>query len=118
MSLKPTRDLVLRKLRDCFPDSREADDALKILDTYGAWSWFSGRERVQLAILMLSHGDLNRLRQLTKLAKGDYRDVLGEAEYPEESEASSTTTSSEEMDAIRKRDRHQYEAWLRSSRGE
>ena len=34
MSLEPTRELVLKKLRDRFPDPKIAADALLVLDTY------------------------------------------------------------------------------------
>jgi hypothetical protein len=48
---------------------------------------FDGNERirVQLAILALSGGDLEHLRDMVRAAQLDYRDVLYWAEYPEES---------------------------------
>ena len=113
MSLHPSRDLVLKKLRDCFPDSRAAAEALAILDTYGKERWHRECERVQLAMLKQCGGDLVRLQQLAGLADRDYRDALVGAEHPEEFPASSKT-SQQEMVAIRKRDRAQYEAWLES----
>jgi hypothetical protein len=113
MPLEPTRDLVLKKLRDCFPDSQVAAEALAILDGYGTQPWHRERERVHLAILKQCAGDLVRLRQLARLADRDYRDALVGAEYPEQFSASSKT-SPEEMAAIRRRDRAQYEAWLES----
>lgn len=42
-----------------------------------------GRERVQVAILKVSVGDVNRLMTAVAAAKRDYRDVLWWAEYPE-----------------------------------
>ena len=42
------------------------------------------RERVQLAILKLSDGNEDKLREFVAVAKRDYRDVLFWAEYPEE----------------------------------
>jgi hypothetical protein len=113
MPLQPSRDLVLMKLRDCFPDARSSEDARAVLDTYGTKSWHRERDRVQLAILMQSCGDLKRLRQLAEVADRDYRDALVGAEYPQEFQASSKT-SPQEMGAIRARDRQQYEAWLQS----
>ena len=113
MPLQPSRDLVLKKLHDCFPDAQAAADALAVLDGYGTQPWHRERERVQLAVLMQCGGDLTRLRQLAGLAGSDYRDVLVGAERPDEFTASSET-SSEGMAAIKKRDRARYEAWLRS----
>ncbi len=104
MCPKPSRELVLKKLHDCFPDPPQAEKALVILDTYGTQKWHRERERVQLAILMQSHRELQRLKAVTKCASTDYRDVL-RAEYPEEIETASRKTPPEEMSAIRKRDR-------------
>jgi len=58
--------------------------ALELLDTYGLAAHERERERVQLAILKLSEGNEEKLRQLVDVAKRDYRDVLFWAEYPEE----------------------------------
>jgi len=44
----------------------------------------ANRERVQLAILKLSEGNEEKLREFFAVAKRDYRDVLFWAEYPEE----------------------------------
>ena len=56
------------------------------------WELFDGygveereRERVQLAILKLSAGTGEKLREFLAVAKRDYRDVLVWAEYPEKS---------------------------------
>lgn len=67
-----------------FPeDSRER--VLALLQTYGVESYERERERVQLAILNLSAGNEEKLREYVAVAKEDYRDVLSWAEYPEES---------------------------------
>ncbi len=114
--IEPTRDLVLKKLRDCFPDTRQSADALAILDTYGAGPDHPGRERVQLAMLMASEGRLERLQQLADLANNDFRDVLVKAEYPEQFRAP-FNISAEEKSALCKRDRERCESWLKSSDG-
>ena len=57
---------------------------LKLLDTDGLRPHERERERVQLAILKLSEGNEERLRQYVGVAKRDYRDVLFWAEYSEE----------------------------------
>ena len=114
MPLQPSRDLVLKKVRDCFPDTRAAAEALAILGTYGTQPWHREIERVQLAVLKQCESDLVRLQQLAGLADRDYRDALVGAEFPEAFPASSKT-SPKEMAEIRRRDRAQYEAWLESS---
>ena len=110
MPLEPSRELVLTKLHHCFPEQAVAVEALALLDTYSG-DTPKGRARVQLAMLKQCNGDLAQLRQLADLALTDYRDVLVGAEYPEEFPASRRTPP-EEMAAIRRRDREQYEAWL------
>jgi hypothetical protein len=112
----PLRKLVLKKLHDCFPEAQKAAIALTILDSYGVQSWHVERDRVQLAMLMQSKGNLDRLRELAVLADKDYRDVLAGAEYPEEFLAPFNTPTAE-MSAIRRRDRHRYETWLESDPG-
>ena len=58
---------------------------LELLDNYGVESYERERERVQVAILKLSAGSEEKVREYLAVAKRDYRDVLFWAEYPEES---------------------------------
>ena len=58
---------------------------LELLDSYGVEPYEQERERVQLAILKLSGGSEEKLREFVAVAKRDYRDVLFWAENPEES---------------------------------
>ena len=58
---------------------------LELLDSYGVEPYEGERERVQLAILKLSAGSEEKVREYVAVAKRDYRDVLFWAEYPEES---------------------------------
>ena len=58
---------------------------IELLDTYGVEPYEQERERVQLAILKLSGGSEEKLREFLAVAKRDYRDVLFWAENPEES---------------------------------
>ena len=67
-----------------FPEDRR-QRVLALLETYGVESYERERERVQLAILTLSAGNEEKLREYVAVAKVDYRDVLAWAEYPEES---------------------------------
>lgn len=57
---------------------------LELLDSYGVESYERERERVQLAILRLSEGSEEKLREFVAVAKRDYRDVLFWADNPEE----------------------------------
>ena len=81
--MKPSRRSVVRAVEASFPDCPAAD-ILLILDAYGADSHEGERERVQRAIVKLSEGDVEKLREFTAAAKLDYRDVLLWAEYPQE----------------------------------
>ena len=49
----------------------------RILDTYGSRAYDRERERVQRAIVALSAGSEDRLRDFVDVAMTDYRDVLG-----------------------------------------
>src|SRR5439155_10457329 len=77
------RDEVVSVVQKTFPESAHAR-VLELLDTYGVESYEQERERVQLAILKLSEGNEEKLREFVAVAKRDYRDALFSAEYPEE----------------------------------
>jgi len=79
-----TRDEVVAVVQKTFPESAHTR-VLELLDKYGVESYERERERVQLAILKLSEGNEDKLREFVAVAKRDYRDVLFWAEYPEES---------------------------------
>ena len=79
-----SRDEVIAAIQATFPESSRAR-VLELLDRYGVESYERERERVQLAILKLSGGTEEKLREFLAVAKRDYRDVLFWAEYPEES---------------------------------
>jgi hypothetical protein len=115
MKPRTERDRVLRKVARNWPDA-DPEEIMRVLDEYGAEGWERGRGRVQLAILKLSEGDRERLPELVRMAKRDYRDVLAYAEYPEEIKTGPikmNKLSPEETKAIRRRDRAQYRKWLR-----
>jgi hypothetical protein len=93
----------------------DPDEITKILDGYGLENHEQGRSRVQLAILKLCEGDKERLPELVRMAKTDYRDVLAYAEYPEEMQLGFVgmgKLSPEEARDVRRRDRDQYLRWL------
>jgi hypothetical protein len=79
-----SRDEVAASVQATFPLSSWAR-VLELLESYGVESYERERERVQLAILKLSAGSEEKLREYMAVAKRDYRDVLFWAEYPEES---------------------------------
>ena len=78
-----SRDDVIAVVQSNFPESAHVR-VLELIDTYGVESYERERERVQLAILKLSDGNEEKLREFVARAKRDYRDVLFWAENPEE----------------------------------
>ena len=111
-----SRALVLRKLYACFTDADLAGAALDLLDSYGVEAYQREPERVQLAILKLSDGDIEQLRRYVEIAQQDYRDVLAWAEYPEQMRTSASQYNSPAtvIRAIEDRDRQQYLQWLQA----
>jgi len=89
-----SRDEVVAVVRNSFPESAHAR-VIELLDTYGVESYERERERVQLAILKLSGGSEEKLREFVAVAKRDYRDVLFWAENPDEAR----------LDTLEKRER-------------
>ena len=77
-------DQVVASVEATFPKSGWAR-VLDLLESYGVESYERERKRVQLAILKLSAGSEEKVREYVAVAKRDYRDVLFWAEYPEES---------------------------------
>src|SRR6267378_940618 len=78
-----SRDDVVAVVQKAFPETSYSR-VLELLDSYGVESYERERERVQLAILKLSEGNEEKLREFVAVAKRDYRDVLFWAENPEE----------------------------------
>ena len=78
-----TRDEVVAIVQKTFPETAHAR-VVELLDSYGVESYERERERVQLAILKLSEGNEEKLREFVAVAKRDYRDVLFWADNPEE----------------------------------
>ena len=85
----PTHETIVAAIRATFPD-RDVADILAELDRYGSEPYERERERVQLAILRLSLGNEEKLQQLVREAKTDYRDVLCWADNGPLSEAAGT----------------------------
>jgi hypothetical protein len=70
-----TREAVEARVARDYPDM-DPEVVLAILDRYGLKGFQRERERVHLAILKLSEGDIRALIGYTKAAESDYRDVL------------------------------------------
>ena len=70
-----TRDNVVAAVHAAFPKS-DAATILGILDLYGTEPYEREKERVQLAIVSLSTGSEDKLLDLVRTAKTDFRDVL------------------------------------------
>ncbi len=107
---RSSREWVLSKIAEVFPGVGP-DDVLKCLDRYDG----GARDRVQLAILKLCEGSLDRLEQWVATAIQDYRDVLALAEHRREfarTPAELSKMSGEEVQALRDQDRREYLAWL------
>jgi hypothetical protein len=109
--LESSRELVQDLIRRLFPGQPEAR-VLEILDRYGTEPYERERDRVQVAVLKLSDGDLERLAEMVTLAKTDFRDVLAAAEYPGEL-AGRLEPPAAEMERVRQQDRQQYQDWVR-----
>jgi len=114
-------ELVRRKVCQLFPNE-DQDEAIRLLEKKcGRGLPFHERatpqdlDRVRLAILKLSDGDLSELGRQVDVARTDWRDVLCVAEQPEAFKmslvdyAKLTSDSRAEIDA---RDRQQYDSWL------
>ncbi len=74
-----TRQQVIQDVQINFPHQDPAQ-IMELLDLYGLETSEQHRERVQIAILQLSNGNLPRLFDLVEMAKYDYRALLHQAE--------------------------------------
>ncbi len=110
------REMIVKKIRQLFPQEN-GDSVMEILDSYGTEDWEREKERVQLAILKLSEGNLETLRADVAAAKRDYRDILAYAEFPGEIRLSASEMSSlpsKQAKAIRAQDSKQFLDWLQN----
>lgn len=105
------KEIYLRKLTALFPDEKNRNTAMAILNAYGVEEYEREPDRVRLAILKISGNDLKQIRRNTALAKQDFRDTLVEAEYPNQGKSWRVPNEVEKQKLIAK-DRLQYEKWL------
>ena len=79
-----SREDVLVAVKRWLPNE-DTTTVLSVLDAYGTEIYERERERVHIAILKLSEGNVDKLLQYVTAAKQDYRDVLYWAEYSDAS---------------------------------
>lgn len=116
-----TRSDVVRVVQREF-SPEVVDRAMLLLDTYGTETWHRERDRVHLACLKLADGDLRALQQQISVARMDYRDVIGPAEYPEVLKLGFVgmkefnETNPTALHEKQQHDWEQYQSWLNSTR--
>jgi hypothetical protein len=105
-------------------DFHETDLAaiLAILDEYGLEQWHCEKDRVHLAALKLSGADPGALRMWIDRACGkdsthyyDYRDLLMNAEYPEDAKLLDEKYVKGGRGKVYEADWRQYQKWLNQS---
>lgn len=99
------------KLLSLFPEQTLRDEVIAVLGLYGMETHEQEPVRVRLAILKLSGSSLIEIKNNTKLAKKDFRDILAWAEYPRQSQKWSMPDGPEKQKLIQA-DRAEYEQWL------
>lgn len=108
---------VVRRVALMWAEAEERRRVCEALAAYGVASHEREADRVRLAIVKLSNGDVEKALAMVAAAKQDYRDVLMWAEYPEQGRATwalrphLTRTERRQLEQIRRRDRKQYEEW-------
>jgi hypothetical protein len=105
---------LVRKLRILFPDSGKRKQALRELLRYGNTPHEPEPERVRLAILKLSGGDLDELKATVEGAKEDWRDVVSWAERPRQTrlQLGNHKLHVHESQRIEQEDRNEWTQWL------
>ncbi len=66
---------VIQAIQDVFPNE-DLQTVLDVMDEYGKQPFEIDQERVQIAAIRLSEGNIDKLLQLVVDAKRDYRDVI------------------------------------------
>jgi len=104
-----------RKLESTFPNESERASANRLLGLYGEEEWHKGIERVRIAALYNSDGDLGKLRAQIELANIDYRDVIASAEYRSLMKLpADIKPGSEAYEEAVEDDSRRYQAWIDS----
>lgn len=109
---------VIQVVESTWADEGDRESVLAHLAQYGEEPYEREAKRVLLAVLKLSEGRSERIVDLIRAAKHDYRDVLMWAEYPEEATAlwalrpALSPEEVERLDDVRRRDKARYQAWV------
>ena len=117
---KVTRSDVERVVGRDFPPEL-VNHVLSLLESYGPQKWHMERNRVHLACLKLADGDFQSLHRQISVAKSDYRDVVGAAEYPEVFKIGfvgmekMNASDPSALEQLYRRDWEQYQSWLNKS---
>ena len=105
--------LLPRVLSKLFPDATTRERAARILNLYGRESFQLEAERVHLGILKLSGADLSAIERWTQFACDDFRDLLIEAEYRLSfGKDRLRAANPQKYEALTKKERDQYDAWI------
>ena len=93
--------------------ARDQSVVAGLLERYAAID--SKAARVHLAILKLSQGNLDKVREYVEVAKQDWRDVICAAEYPRYwamGMHAASQIGSNEREQLQGEDFRDYQAWL------
>ena len=113
------REVVDRKITSMFSEA-ERNEVVRLLDADLPSSF--GLERLQLALLKLSNGNLGELRRLvesvtsdTGRSKAEYTRVIGRAEWPEADRMGEEYVKllPEDQEPVFQRDLRQYLRWVK-----
>jgi hypothetical protein len=109
---RPSRSDVLRVASRDFL-GEQTFEALRLLGSCATGEDEGVRDRVHAAVLKLARGNIERLREMTEIAKADPRDVIAPAEYPRYLDANNPSGhSGPEQQAIFDADWAEYHTWL------
>jgi hypothetical protein len=109
---RPSRSDVLRVAARDFP-GEQTFEVVRLLGGCAADEDEGIRDRIHAAVLKLAGGNIERLRQLTEIARADFRDVIAPAEYPRYLNAHNPSgLSAPEQQAIFDADWAEYHAWI------
>jgi hypothetical protein len=99
------------RISDLFAEPDAAARAHEIVARYDEDGSSEGTDRVRIAALYLSKGDLEKLEDVIALANTDYRDVIAAAEYRAYLELPTEASAEDRQFAI-EADWNRYGSWV------